>query len=73
MKQVRALYTGLFSVHLHSIRQGMILDVQPLVKSPFREAKLSHTEFFVLDASALNPTPPPMVLGYLFWGWGWGM
>ena len=31
--QARVLYTSLFGGHSRSIPQGMILDVQPLVKS----------------------------------------
>ena len=49
--QVRASYTPLFWCHLCSIPQGMILDVQPLVKSLFCPIRPSPNGFFDSEAS----------------------
>ena len=44
--QARASYTPLFWGHSHSIPQGMIFDVQPLVKSLFGPIRQSPNGFF---------------------------
>ena len=49
--QVPALYTPLFEGHSHSIPQGMIFDVQPLVKSLFCPIRPSPNGFFDSEAS----------------------
>ena len=49
--QVRALYTPLFWGHLRSIPQGMIFDVQPLVKSLFCAKRQSPNGFLDSEAS----------------------
>ena len=49
--QVRASYTPLFWGHSRSIPQGMILDVQPLVKSLFCPIRASPNGFFDFEAS----------------------
>ena len=49
--QARVLYTPLFGGHLRSIPQGMILDVQPLVKSLFCPIRPSPNGFFDSEAS----------------------
>ena len=66
--QARASYTPLFLGHLRSIPQGMILDVQPLVKSLFCPIRSSPMDFLIL-----RPLSPKT--GYHFFeggGWGWG-
>ena len=49
--QARATYTPLFWGHPRSIPQGMILDVQPLVKSLFCPIRPSPNGFFDSEAS----------------------
>ena len=49
--QARASYTPLFWGHSCSIPQGMILDVQPLVKSLFCPIRPSPNGFFDSEAS----------------------
>ena len=49
--QARASYTPLFGGHSRSIPQGMILDVQPLVKSLFCPIRQSPNGFFDFEAS----------------------
>ena len=49
--QARAAYTPLFWGHSRSIPQGMILDVQPLVKSLFCPIRPSPNGFFDFEAS----------------------
>ena len=49
--QARASYTPLFWGHSRSIPQGMILDVQPLVKSLFCPIRPSPNGFFDSEAS----------------------
>ena len=49
--QARASYTPLFWGHSRSIPQGMILDVQPLVKSLFCPIRPSPNVFFDFQAS----------------------
>ena len=49
--QARASYTPLFWGHSRSIPQGMILDVQPLVKSFFCPIRASPNGFFDFEAS----------------------
>ena len=49
--QARAAYTPLFWGHSRSIPQGMILDVQPLVKSLFCPIRASPNGFFDFEAS----------------------
>ena len=49
--QARAAYTPLFWGHSRSIPQGMILDVQPLVKSLFCPIRASPNGFFDSEAS----------------------
>ena len=49
--QARASYIPLFGSHSRSIPQGMILDVQPLVKSLFCTMKQSPNGFFDFEAS----------------------
>ena len=49
--QARASYTPLFWGHSRSIPQGMILNVQPLVKSLFCPIRPSPNEFFDSEAS----------------------
>ena len=49
--QARASYTPLFGGHLRSIPQGMIFDVQPLVKSLFCPIRPSPNGFFDSEAS----------------------
>ena len=49
--QVQASYTPLFGGHLRSIPQGMILDVQPLVKSLFCRIRQFPNGFFDSEAS----------------------
>ena len=49
--QARASYTPLFWGHSRSIPQGMILDVQPLVKSLFCPIRASPNGFFYFEAS----------------------
>ena len=49
--QARASYTPLFWGHSRSIPQGMILDVQPLVKSLFCPIRPSPNGFFDFEAS----------------------
>ena len=48
--QVRTPYTPFFGGHSRSIPQGMILDVQPLVKSLFCPIKQSPNGFFYFEA-----------------------
>ena len=49
--QARASYTPLFWGHSRSIPQGMIFDVQPLVKSFFCPIRQSPNGFFDSEAS----------------------
>ena len=49
--QARASYTPLFWGHSRSIPQGMVLDVQPLVKSLFCPIRASPNGFFDFEAS----------------------
>ena len=49
--QARASYTPLFWGHSRSIPKGMILDVQPLVKSLFCPIRASPNGFFDFEAS----------------------
>ena len=49
--QARASYSPLFGGHSRSIPQGMILDVQPLVKSLFCPIRQSPNGFFDSEAS----------------------
>ena len=49
--QARASYTPLFWGHSRSIPQGMILDVQPLVKSLFCPIRATPNGFFDFEAS----------------------
>ena len=49
--QARASYTPLFWGHSRSIPQGMILDVQPFVKSLFCPIRPSPNGFFDSEAS----------------------
>ena len=49
--QVRASYTPPFGGHSRSIHHGMILDVQPLVKSLFCPIRPSPNGFFDSEAS----------------------
>ena len=49
--QARAAYTPLFWGHSRSIPQGMILDIQPLVKSLFCPIRPSPNGFFDSEAS----------------------
>ena len=49
--QARASYTPLFWGHSRSIPQGMIFDVQPLVKSLFCPVRPSPNGFFDFEAS----------------------
>ena len=49
--QARAPYTPLFGGHSRSILQGMIFDVQPLVKSLFCPIRPSPNGFFDSEAS----------------------
>ena len=49
--QARASYTPLLGGHSHSIPQGMIFDVQPLVKSLFCPIRQSPIGFFDFEAS----------------------
>ena len=49
--QARAAYTPLFWGHSRSIPQGIILDVQPLVKSLFCPIRPSPNGFFDSEAS----------------------
>ena len=49
--QARASYTPLFWGHSRSIPQGMIFDVQPLVKSLFCPIRPSPNGFFDFEAS----------------------
>ena len=49
--QAWASYTPLFWGHSRSIPQGMILDVQPLVKSLFCPIRASPNGFFDFEAS----------------------
>ena len=49
--QARASYTPVFWGHSRSIPQGMILDVQPLVKSLFCPIRPSPNGFFDTEAS----------------------
>ena len=49
--QARASYTPLFGGHSRSIPQGMIFDVQPLVKSLFCPIRQSPNGFFDSEAS----------------------
>ena len=49
--QARAAYTPLFGGHSRSIPQGMILDVQPVVKSLFCPIRPSPNGFFDSEAS----------------------
>ena len=49
--QARASYTPLFGGHSRSIPQGMIFDVQPLVKSLFCPIIPSPNGFFDSEAS----------------------
>ena len=49
--QAWASYTPLFGGHSRSIPQGMILDVQPLVKSLFCPIRQSPNGFFDSEAS----------------------
>ena len=49
--QARAAYTPLFWGHSRSIPQGMILDLQPLVKSLFCPIRPSPNGFFDSEAS----------------------
>ena len=49
--QARASYTPLFCGHSRSIPQGMIFDIQPLVKSLFCPIRPSPKGFFDSEAS----------------------
>ena len=49
--QARASYTPSFGAHLRSIPQGMIFDVQSLVKSLFCPIRQSPNGFFDCEAS----------------------
>ena len=49
--RARASYTPLFGGHSRSIPQGMIFDVQPLVKSLFCPIRQSPNGFFDSEAS----------------------
>ena len=62
--QARASCTPLFWGHSRSIPQGMILDVQPLIKSLFCPIRPSPNGFFDSEASI------PWIS--LFWGVGEG-
>ena len=64
--QAWASYTALFGgAHSRSIPQGMILDVQPLVKSFFCPIRRSPNGFFDSEASI----PLKMDITFLV-GWG---
>ena len=67
--QARASCSPLFWGHSRSIPQGMILDVQPLVKSLFCPIRPSPNGFLILR-------PLSAKTGYQFFegvgGWGWG-
>ena len=52
--QAQASYTPLFGGHSRSIPQGMILDVQPLVKSLFCPIRPSPNGFFDFEAISLK-------------------
>ena len=63
-------YNPFFGGHSRSIPQGMILDVQSLVKSLFCVTKQYPNGFFDFEASI------PLKLDDIFWqGWGggWGV
>ena len=60
----RTPYTPLLGGHSRSIPQGMILDVQLLVKSLFRTTKQSPNGFFDSEASI------PLKVGTIFFGGG---
>ena len=64
--QARASYTPLFWGHSLSIPQGMILDVQPLVKSLFCPIRASPNGFFDFEAS----TPLNLDITFLRGGGG---
>ena len=49
--QARVSYTPLLGAHSRSIPQGMIFDVQPLVKSLFSPIRPSPNGFFDFEAS----------------------
>ena len=51
LAQARASYTPLFWGHSRSIPEGMIFDVQPLVKSLFCPVRPSPNGFFDSEAS----------------------
>ena len=51
LDQAQASYTPLFWGHSRSIPQGMILDVQPPVKSLFCPIRPSPNGFFYSEAS----------------------
>ena len=53
--QARVSYTLLFGGHLRSIPQGMILDVQPLVKSLFCPIRPSPNGNGFFDSEASIP------------------
>ena len=57
-------YPSFLGAHSRSIPQGMILDVQPLVKSLFCPIKRSPSGFFDSEASI------PLKLDITFWGGG---
>ena len=62
----RALYTLLFGGHSRSTPQGMIFDVQPLVKSLFCPIRPSPIGFLDSEASY------PLKLDITFFGGGGG-
>ena len=65
IKRKRGCHTPpTFWGHSRSIPQGMILDVQPLVKSLFCPTKSYPHGFFDFEASI------PLKLHTQFWGWG---
>ena len=69
--QARASYTPLFWGHSRSLPQGMILDVQPLVKSLFCPIRPSPIGFFILS-SASPQTGYHFFAGGGVGGVGWG-
>ena len=64
----RASYTLLFGGHSHSTPQGMIFDVQPLVKSLFCPIRPSPIGF--LDSEASYPVK--LDITFFRGGGGWG-
>ena len=61
------MHPPLFVGHSRSIPQGMILDVQPLVKSLFWPTKQSPNGFFGVEASI------PLKLDSIFFAGGGGV